>query len=166
MADVRGFGAEHLRVRVVYAHIVSHQGLSIGATHWFGVLHTEHCEAIELLRTLTAEDARTLNKKDKTPGSYRAGRTSNRFLAQQDVRREAIKIYRQSFPLAVLLIEGTITWRDPQHVLIGPPDVKGKLNALHERAQAIGFWDHPEHDVEMQRIADEWDGIVQEIKRS
>lgn len=163
MVDMRGFSPMHLRARIVYAHIKTYQGLSLGASHWFGKLKTDGCETIELTRVITAQEAETLNKKSKGE-TYDAGEMTNKWSSRVSVRVEAIRVYGQSFPLAVLLIEGRIACRDPQHVLIGPPGVQEKLNALVEQAQMIGFWDYTRHENTMQRIADEWDAIIDAIK--
>lgn len=164
MTTVRGYSAKHLRIRIVYAHIKTYRGISIGATHWMGRLKAEDCEAIELTRKLTAQEAERLNEKDGW-AMYKAGDETNRFLSQVGVRTEAIRVFGQSFPLAVLLIEGNNWCMDPQHVLIGPPEIQEKLNALVEQAQMIGFWDYVERESTMQEIAGKWDAIIDEIKK-
>jgi len=161
---VRGFSAEHLRVRVVYAHVYTWRGMSIGATHWMGKLQARGCDSVVLTRQMTAEEAEALSEKEGIAGFYEAGETTERFLSSASVHRLAERTWLEHWPLAVLLIAGRASCADPQHVLIGPPKIAKALNTLTERAQAIGYWAHREHETEMQAIADEWDAIIEKIE--
>jgi hypothetical protein len=167
MTDVRGFSPEHLRVRVVYAHVYTWQGMSIGATHWMGKLQARGCDSVVLTRQMTAEEAEALSKKDGfTTGFYAAGKETERFLSSNSVYHEARRRWLEHFPLAVLLIAGRASNADPQRILLGPPGAMERLNALTDRSETIGYWDHREHEAEMQAIAAEWDDIMDKIKRS
>ena len=164
MTDIRGFSPEHLRVRIAYAHIYTYRGLSLGAVHWAGEIKARGCDSIELKRTLTAAEAKTLSKKDGVKCAYKAGSRSTRFLSRNSVQKEAEREWLRHFPLAVLLIAGRAACADPQQVLIGPPEMKARLNALVKRAQEIGYWDRDENA--MQEIADEWDAITSQVEET
>lgn len=96
-------------------------GVSVGGEHLYGSLHgyiDGEYKIIELKKTLTESDVLLLNKKDKHI-SYKVGQKSKRFNTEDEVRKEAIKVWKSMFPNAKVLLEGQSSYVEPKKILDG-----------------------------------------------
>jgi hypothetical protein len=59
--------------KIVYLEITTWQGISIGATHYYGQLTGRGMESIDLEYTITSAQAARLNKTDEQSWGWKAG---------------------------------------------------------------------------------------------
>lgn len=155
-----------MEIPMVYCYIRTLRGISLGAVHYYGKLicsckeYRESDYEHELSHRLTQEEADVLNAKDASllgMGNYEAGEESIRFNTEQELIQAAKDIWKKLYPEAVLLVLGDIGVAEPQRVLVGPPEIMKKINALVDQAEACGHWGD---EKEMIKICDAWEKLV------
>lgn len=123
---------------IVTLEITCWKGMSIGATHYYGHLKGyigEEYKSVELEYKMTASQAAKLNKKDEqltrsSGGLYSRGSVSTRFDTEEQIIKLALKVYKQHFPGADVLILGHSYIAEPQLILDGPEEVKKIINEI------------------------------------
>lgn len=113
----------------VHLDISSWDGISIGAVHHYGRLMgyvDGQYVSVELIHPLTKEMADQLNAKDDWDG-YKEGMDTERFNTSEEVRTHALKTWREHFPGAVLLFEGSPTYSEPKRCLACPTPAAMKV---------------------------------------
>lgn len=145
-------------VNAVYLEITTWQGISLGATHYYGKL-VYGAECIELTHSLTATQAAKLGRLHDW--TYREGDRSPHFDMKEEIIELALSTYKEHFPDAYLLVLGKPCYAEPQPILDGPSNIKARINQLCERIEAIGGWE--QNYREMGRICDEWETIIEEL---
>lgn len=147
-------------VDACYLEITSWIGTSLGAEHFYGKLRCSSKE-IDIMKKLSAEDARLLNEKDQYT-AYTKGTLSSRFETRDEIIYRARKIWKKEFPGARVLILGRSACCDPQEVLVGPSkEFVRKANKLYNEYRKVG-WNTDLQ--ETQRICDEWDELFRSIE--
>ena len=123
------------KYRIVYLHITTWQGISLGAIHYYGKLHGGGRE-VKLQHPLTAEQAAQVNKSAFAEGmafGFKVGEMYHGFDDRQEIIRLARSTWREHFPDADVLVVGNPCVAEPQRVLHGPKRFKAKVNGwLHE----------------------------------
>ena len=133
--------------KLVYLEITSWIGISIDAMHFYGSLKghiNDDFRSIELLHALTIEEAKVVSKASSI--RFSPGDMYNGFLNKQDIINLALKIYKDRFPQAEVLVLGRIAIADPQEILDGPPAFKDAVNKLYNTAESIGWYDGGHED--------------------
>ena len=144
-----------MREHMVFLQITKWQGAWFSGGHYYGKL-VNGDESVDVEYTLTAADARGLNRADRKT-TYREGLVSGRFASKEKLIVHALKLWQERFPQTTHLIEGRSSCASPQPVLVGPR--KDELNALYNRAEQIGWFDGG-HREEMNQIDKEWNSIL------
>jgi len=139
------------RDRIVYLDITSWQGMSIGATHYYGKLRGyigKEYKTVELEYTMTARDAARLNKIDRDPGFgdyfWAKGEKSSRFETEEKIEAVAIATYKAHYPDAIFLAVGDSGTGEPRRCIDGPDPIKAQMNELYARYEAErgkGWWE-------------------------
>ena len=157
--------------KIVWLKISSWSGISIGAVHIYGELIPDGSqEGVSLEKTLTATQARKLNKWYRQTGgvggltTYRAGYKTTGFDDESELTEFALKTYREHFPKAELLIKGQAMNVEPQLILDGPSDVKEKAERLLREARALEYWEHRENYKRMDALSDEWEDLLKPFR--
>jgi len=112
---------------IVHLDVYSFEGISIGATHYYGKLICKD-ERIELKRKLNKRNISDFKKEN-----YLLGHTTNRFNSEKHIINAAKKIWKKLFPSADVLLLGSSSIVDPQKCLAGNPIIKRKI------PQSVGF---------------------------
>lgn len=146
------------QLKLAHLKISTYIGNSIGATHYYGTIQYND-ENFDLVYKLTEGSAGRLNVlRAKVWGNigyrYRVGDPYRGFDSLEQVRKEAIRVWRTFAPDAVVLVEGSECEIDPQPCLDGPPELKTRINAFVERAEAVGGYEG-DYDA-MCSISDEY----------
>lgn len=115
------------KISILHLEITSWQGISIGATHYYGRItfpFEEKEKDIELGFQLTETDVRNLNRKERDfyalsyRTRYHVGERSIRFDTQEEIKKVAIEYYgehlKNKYPLFVCGESGVI---EPQEIL-------------------------------------------------
>lgn len=146
-------------MNIIYLHVTTWAKILCSAQHYYGTLKSND-KKVEVLYTLTAEDAARLNKEGDR-GYYKPGDTSSRFWSLDALRTAAIEQWQIEFPDALLLIQGVRHVYDPQPVLAGPPEIVDRLNNIVDRCEANDWWEGDEDA--MKRLCQEWEAVFQEL---
>ena len=129
---------------ICYLHIISWDGISPGATHFFGTLHCDGQEH-KLLRPMTERDAIAENKKARQSGyrpNYAAGHLTDQWNTTEELHACAIAVYRDIFPHASVLIVAPYGSGSPHPCLHAVnPDHMATINRFADQAAAIGYYD-------------------------
>jgi hypothetical protein len=132
------------------------------AKHWQGTLFCgEDREGIPVTYNMTQGDADKSNKDDGpygcggAMGAYKAGEESTRFLSREVLIAAVEACWQSHYPQAKVLIEGENCVIEPQAVLIGPKEIKDRINVLYAECEALGWWED-DHDAEVDQRVDEW----------
>lgn len=144
---------------IVTLEIASWVGISAGASHCYGFLKSYkdgQYPSIELKKKLTKYDAETLNSIDNHT-SYKEGHKSKRFNSEDEVRKEAISIWKSEFPEAKILVEGLTSYVEPKKILDGiDMKVANMLNMMANAYRRIPEKDHKKQDL----AYDSWINIL------
>lgn len=130
----------------------------IGNNHVYAQLEAAEQERTTLLKVLSDSDARNLNRYDRFC-TYEEGVKSNRFNDREEAERLAIKVWKEHYPDAVVLVRGSSAVVDPRYVLDGPPSITRKLNAIYCKCKELGWWDGG-HYSEVDGLMGEWYDIL------
>jgi len=150
-----------MKDKIAILEISSWAGISIGATHCYGDVWIQG-EKIELQKVLTKEEAEIKTNIDEGY-RWKAGDTTGGFDSEKEIRIIAINICKKN-PSVKLLLEGTYCVADVQKAIYGDPKIISKINKLYKKADKIGFWDHREHESEMEDIDNKFDSLLEEIR--
>jgi len=141
----------------VFVEITTWQGISLGATHYYGYLrgylheNDQHIHEIELKHPLTQREATKLNKNSGF--DYIIFEKGDMYPGFDDIKEIvdlAIKTWKEYFPNACVLVLGKAVHAEPQEILIGPHDYMEKINVWTKLAPK-GDWTK-----EWYKIADEF----------
>ena len=97
---------------IVTLEISTFQGLSFGATHYYGRLigyDNGEYKRVELKHPLTPSQVTALNKAETSHRTWRAGMLYPGFDTEGDVIAFAVECFREHFPDAVALVVGSFT---------------------------------------------------------
>lgn len=151
----------------VWVHLeITNFHFSIGGEHYYGKLVGDVGDEythVKLEHALTAKQAAYLNKKDGATCSFgrvRKGDKTGRFDTKDAIRTAAKKVWKSAFPAGVVLIEGSRCSADPHPILVGPADLKQRVNEMCEEAEAFGRWEGDEGKMEM--LCKEWGSLMKE----
>ncbi len=104
----------------VILEITSFKDFSIGATHYYGKLvgnkNGEYTH-VEISKEMTQEEADWFNKNDGVKSLYKKGDSTDRFNTKSEIRKEAVKIWKEEFPDAEFLVEGEPALAEPMNCL-------------------------------------------------
>lgn len=148
--------------------ITSFVGTSIGAEHYYARLKMHGVEKdVELKHTLTQKEATYLNKKDKGYGAfgrYKTGEKVHRFDTEAEIRRVAIAEYKQHFPQAIGLMEGSFGSCQPKPILDGLDSIAPRVNQLAkdlEECYPTTGWKRDIIDMpRFKAICHEWEDLM------
>lgn len=148
---------------VVTLEIKTWNGISLGATHYYGTLlgyvNGEY-KRVDVEKVMTATDARKLNKKDDWDG-YRAGRKTQRFDTREDVIKAARDEWRTYFPKAKMLTMGQFAAGGPKEIIgCDNEEIAAAGMKLYALAEKIGWWDKRANYAVMDCISDAWDVLI------
>ncbi len=118
-------------MNIVYLAISSWQGISIGATHYYGRVHFNHdVEDVHLTRTLTDDSAKELSKLHGSIGvGYREGDETRSWNGVQSIVEHAQSMYRKHFSEADVLVIGDYCNCEPKEwVDGGSHETKNQMN--------------------------------------
>ena len=156
--------------KVVTLEISSWYGISVGAQHSYGYLHYHDSEGeyhkAQLKRKLNENTAQILNtqrNKGRHPDyhyEHRAGEETVCFDDDQHIIRTAKRVWKKICPDADILLVGMFACGDPQRCLIGPSDVKKKINDWHRETVKIGGYEEDED--RMDEIFHEYQEFLKE----
>ena len=124
----------------VVLEISSWRGISLGGTHYYGVLvgyiGDEYVRE-EIEKPMTEEEAKKLRKKDDFK-YYVAGSITDRFDTKQEIREIALAKWQTIFPNAKALLEGQSADAEPMKVLwVKNPEYMDELNEIWEVNEQI-----------------------------
>lgn len=150
-------------MKIVYLEISTYRGISPEAVHFYGkVVHGNHEET--MTHPLNRKQAAALNKEAQRMGRrmrHKPGSEHPGFDTRQDVIGAGEAYFKSNFDeLADMLILGKHYSGEPQPVLIGPQELKDKINAWHKEAETIGWYDGG-HRKRMCEISDAFWDIAQ-----
>ena len=126
---------------IVYAHIYSYKGMSLGAIHYYCEFRCGG-ETTKATAPLSVEHATCLNKENRRRGYktefYRPGKDHDGFLEYDDAVGATLT-YKSKFPQARCLLLGThsAVMAFPVLALDGPESVRKKLNSIAEQAKGL-----------------------------
>jgi len=151
-------------VVLVNLNITTWRGISVGAVHVYGTLSCDDEKYVRMTKTLTRKTAAQMNKMDRDWGriglTHRPGEESECFDTEDDVIDVAKDTYKEHYPKADALVQGTPADCDPKEVLDGPKKFITAGMKLYKKTEKVGGW---EGDIEaMEKICDEWDKLVAE----
>lgn len=145
---------------IVCLEVSSWVGISIGASHCYGHLkgyNGGEFRCHEISRKLSDQEAKILNEIDRHE-SYEEGSETERFNDEQSVINEAVKIWRDFFPNAKILVNGQFAILEPKTILDGDINAKhiSKLNKITKMYEKI-----PENEWKLQdELYDKWATIL------
>lgn len=123
----------------VVLEITSWQGMSFGATHYYGALvgyNDGNYLKCDIKKIMSKEDAKELSEKDDW--KYKAGNTTTRFNSEDEIRTIALKTWKTLFPKCNALLEGRFACAEPQKCLwIKNSKYINKLNELWKENESI-----------------------------
>jgi len=150
---------------IVHLVIQTYSGIVAFAQHYYGYLTAKgSSKRVDLSHKLTAHQSANLNRADGPGANWKPGQTTGRFETEDEVRATAIRSYKEHFPGAVALVEGSPTYSGPHEILDGPPTFVQAGADLFAEAEEIEWWDHRENDDLMGEICDEWDALVKKYQ--
>ncbi len=153
--------------KAVYLHIRTYVGSATvyWAKHWQGTLFSgDDREGIEVTYTMSQADADESNKGDGpfdfggNTGAYHEGDESTRFLSKEALLAAAEACWQKHFPEGKVLIEGEPRVIEPQPVLVGPQNIKDRINSIWELCEKLDWWDGG-HEDEVEELSKEWQRI-------
>lgn len=137
----------------VHLEISSWQGVSIGAQHYYGKL-TGYIDgeytSVEVMHPMSKEMADELNAKDDWDG-YEEGTETIRFDTEEEIRKRALETWREHFPSAIMLFEGSGSYVEPKKCLACPYEkamnVFNRTFEWWEKMDDLKFpLEHPDRD--------------------
>lgn len=137
---------------IVYLEISSWIGMSLGAMHFYGTMRTGYDndgnhQKIDMRRPLTSAQAKELNKAHDVK-FYKAGSLYQGYDTRDEIRQQALATYKDLFPGATILVEGSSAVADPQPILDGPKDIMDFVNELVRQAEEIGWYEGDYHGMD------------------
>lgn len=133
---------------IVNLEISSFYGICAGATHYYGKLCFNN-DRIDLERKITKR-----NIKDFKNENYHIGDITTRFNSEEHVIRAAKRVWKKTFPNAIVLLLGSSAIYDPQKCIDGPITLKIVINHYYKQAEEIGGYEG--NIKEMTKISDEY----------
>ncbi len=152
---------------IVYLKISTWQGISLGATHYYGELVMsagEDYRVIELKKSLTKRQAAKLNKAADMDWLYEPGDQYHGFDTKAEIIVLAVKTFRDHFPGADLLILGNPAYSEPMPILVGDSQANEKAEELVTAAEAIGGYGRGK-DKEMDKLVDAWRELIRPYEK-
>ena len=150
--------------KFVVLEITSWQGMSLGATHYYGKLkgYDERGDAlfVDIEKPLTEKESKRLSEKDDC--TYRAGTLTSRFDSKQEIIDIAMDKWKTYFPAAEFLLQGQWACADPQNCLIAPDGLKEKINKLYLESKEIGGYEKSPKRTE--EIFKEYQNLIREYQ--
>jgi hypothetical protein len=148
--------------KVVYLEITTFRGVSIGQ-HYYGRLTGQYrrSDDVSLRKVMTSREAKWLTRFDSHGYTYRKGDRTSRFDLVEDIRKLALKEYKEHFPNCEILIEGDHIVAQPQLVLwcIDPADME-QMNKIYQDGEDLCGWDWDKEDSTLRRLLKEWRPIA------
>ena len=150
-------------MKKVHLIITSYIGQSLGAIHWYGVLKEGYDSGdqakrkkVTLQKVLTEKDCIELNGVEGNYGyKYRPGYLYEGFNSKEEVIEKALEVWKTEFQDGQLLIRGNPAFAEPQEILIGPEEVKDKINTWWKRCEELG-WREEDTSGEVEKISNEF----------
>lgn len=133
---------------IVYLEISSFEGISIGATHYYGKL-INNTERIELAKKITKSNIDSFKCDYYNIGDY-----TERFLNEEEVIKNAKKNWKKYFPNAIVLIKGFKSILDPQECIAGDNKWKKIINSYFKLSEACGGYEY--NNELMTKISNEY----------
>lgn len=149
-----------LKDRFAYLEIRSYIGVSFGAQHYYGEMRCGH-KRVDLKHRMSAAQAARLNKAHDWKG-YKAGSLSEHFESKEQLIAVAVESYKEHFPEAILLVQGSPVYAEPQPCLAGEPALMEKINRLAAelKAEEAKNGDRQQESRRMRDICDEYWSIA------
>jgi hypothetical protein len=156
------------RTNEVFIEITTWMGMSLGAIHYYGELKGYKSEdegsriGIVLEHGLTQREATVLNKAgDFHYALYKKGAMYRGFSSKEEIIELGLKVWKEYFPNATILILGRNYAAEPQKVLVGPPNYMEKVNAWVEQFPH-GDWIEESYKIadEFQKYHDGYEGVT------
>jgi hypothetical protein len=129
------------------AHIMTWRGIAAGASHYWAVISVPY----------SAKYRGSVCNDIAIPDVQIRGE----YFSREDVVYEIRRWWKLNAKPGDALTEGSSCGLDARLILYGPREFKTKGNALYRRAEKIDFWEFDE--AEMQKIAKEWDRLVEKF---
>ena len=143
--------------KFVYLNITSWVGHDSTASHYYGSLNGylgKNSTKIELYFNLTQEQIQKLYETEQY-NYYKVGDECSRFFSEEDLIKQAKKVFKQHFSNAEILVLGAISVDEPQKILVGPVEYKKKVNKFAEQREKLGWWDG-KNEKEVEIIWNKW----------
>ena len=159
-------------MRNAFLEVTSWEGSSVfWAVHHYGKLHfgSGMKDRVEVQFTLSAEDAKDLNREDDfggPKGMWKAGEKYDGFTDKKKLIRAAIRLFKKDPHGYDVLLLGDHCTCDPQKMLVGPKDVMLAANILHEEFESHNGWGFSyqtrakEIDDQVKVICNKWDIVL------
>ncbi|HUV85171.1 MAG TPA: hypothetical protein VMV86_05630 [Methanosarcinales archaeon] len=146
---------------IVTLEILSWIGYDGDATHYYGEIKG-YCkgdfQSFELKKSLTDSEVEILNKEEGHI-SYSRGDMTKRFNTEEELREEAKQRWRDIFPDAKALAEGSFGIIAPKPILDGiSQKIMKRLNVMVEKYKKIEEGDYKKQDA----AYDKWAAILLE----
>jgi hypothetical protein len=150
---------------VVTLQIATWAGITAGAIHYYGTLCgyvDGKYRKVDLECILTSKEAAELNAADRYDG-WREGSRTGRFPSRERLIDTALRYYRDHFPQAIALAIGLFAASGPKHIVACiDSTLQRQANQLHDRAEAIGWWDDPNQYDQMDDLTKQWEELFEQ----
>lgn len=158
--------------QIVYLHISTWIGLSIGAIHFYGELQNSGNSTIKLTKNLTQSDITKLEieNRKRYPGDhvmwdvFEVGDSTNCFDTREEIIELGLSSYKIHFPHAKILILGTNSIGDPQEILDMVDNKKMKeCNNIQKDFDSFEGYQYKKNWTKAEKMNREWDKIIKEV---
>ena len=147
-----------MTIEIAYLRLSSYA--IVGGRHYYATLSCGRKEK-ELVKTLTAIEAATLNRRERG-FEYEDGDTTGRFRSRDEAIAVAREKWRESFPNAKVLISGRDYVSEPQLILDGlSEELRERLNGIYQHCEELGWWDGGYREA-VEKLSEEWCGLFSE----
>lgn len=161
-------GSAAPELKLVFFQIQTWVGF--GGRHYYGNIdcikwHDPYeTETTQVEKQLTASEARQRNKEQRDEifkYTYKKGDLTGQFDTKAELRKAAIKTFKEKYSEGYILLEGSRGTLDPRTILAGPEDFMKRGNDIVAKCEAIGWWDGGKNE-EMENLSDDWKQLLKE----
>ena len=150
---------------LVTLEVSTWQGLSLGATHYYGRLLgyvDGEYKCVELKHPLTPSQAAGLNKEETSHRTWRAGTLYPGFPTRDDVIAFASECFQQHFPAATALVVGSFAASEPKLIVV-PAMLYEQSSALVAAVDRLyGGKADPSSWKELDALTGQYDALVRD----
>ena len=149
---------KNYRNKMAALRVTTWAGYDASASHYYGKLSFydgDEYQSIELERTPTEEDRK--KHLEETGWKLHEDTPMVKFDTYEDLKKEAIKEYKNLFPEAEILLEGG-GYAQPEEILDAPTkELFTEGNRIYDEAEKSGGWDVNEKL--MEELVEEWEEL-------